>query len=96
MLFSKGGCTQGFNTFLTAMNLPREPVSGLLVLNPIGTNKHHIDSAAFIALKLPCRRAGSWVCTRPSDQNQQGPSYAGLSGPIGRFSVKFPLIFSFF
>jgi hypothetical protein len=31
MLFSKGGYTQGFNTFLTAMN------GG--VLNPIGTNK---------------------------------------------------------
>jgi hypothetical protein len=34
MLFSKGGCTQGFNTFLIAMNLPREPVSGLLGIKP--------------------------------------------------------------
>jgi ABC-2 type transport system ATP-binding protein len=34
MLFSKGGCTQRFNTFLTAMN------GG--VLNPIGTNKNLI------------------------------------------------------
>jgi hypothetical protein len=32
MLFSNGGYTQGFNTFLTAMN------GG--VLNPFGTNKY--------------------------------------------------------
>jgi hypothetical protein len=31
MLFSKGGCTQGFNTFLTALK------RGLL--NPFGTNE---------------------------------------------------------
>jgi hypothetical protein len=35
MLFSCGGCTQGFNTFLTALK------GG--VLNPFGTNKTFIE-----------------------------------------------------
>jgi hypothetical protein len=35
MLFSCGGCTQGFNTFLTALKLPREPVGGLLGIKPL-------------------------------------------------------------
>jgi hypothetical protein len=39
MLFSRSGCTQGFNTFKNVLKLPREPVSGLLGLNPFGTNK---------------------------------------------------------
>jgi hypothetical protein len=38
MLFSKGGCTQGFNTFLTALKLPRRK-AGSWILNPFGTNK---------------------------------------------------------
>jgi hypothetical protein len=38
MLFSCGGCTQGFNTFLTALKLPRRK-AGSWVLNPFGTNK---------------------------------------------------------
>ena len=37
MLFSRGGCTQGFNTFLTALKLARESVQR--VLNLFGTNK---------------------------------------------------------
>jgi hypothetical protein len=49
MLFSKGGCTQGFNTFLTALK------GG--VLNPFGTNKERIrmkDHIACITLFLVC------------------------------------------
>jgi hypothetical protein len=37
MLFSYGGCTQGFNTFLTALK------GG--VLNPFGTNKKVTDTS---------------------------------------------------
>jgi hypothetical protein len=40
MLFSKGGCTQGFNTFLTALKLPRRK-AGSWVLNPFNTNKKY-------------------------------------------------------
>jgi hypothetical protein len=38
MLFSRGGCTQGFNTFLTALKLARGSVQK--VLNPFSTNKN--------------------------------------------------------
>jgi hypothetical protein len=55
MLFSKGGCTQGFNTFLTALKLVRGSVQR--VSNPFGTNED--TQGLLLGIFIPLRRGFS-------------------------------------
>jgi hypothetical protein len=60
ILFSRYGCTQGFNIFLTAPRLPR--ASGFLGINSFGTNNLFPagNESCSIENELPSHRAAGY------------------------------------
>jgi hypothetical protein len=79
MLFSCGGCTQGFNTFLTALKLPRRK-AGSWVLNPFGTNKKSaipVFLLGAVCLLYSCGGAGMQQASKAAYEPQYAADYGG-------------------